>query len=257
MPQSANSATTSAQSTWKYRRRSSMLIAPALPPARRQSAAASCATGSAGLRRHFFWRRRRRLPGRGERRQRLAFLLRVIGRDDVLRDRRAEIAVLGVLGEDDAGEHGVVLRREEDEPAVVAQILVGAALGRLAALQRDHLRRAGLPRDVTPGNPAAPAGAGGVDDHPQPVVQRRHGGRLERELLGRRRRRHRRSSRCASSMALISVREEPRAAVGDRRHHHGQRDRRHRDLSLADRHRDRLAGIPLLVVALSSTRSTA
>ena len=223
-----------------------MLIAAALPPARRQSAAASCATGVwQGLRRHFFWRRRQPAALAREHRQRLPFLLGVIGRDDVLRDRRAEIPVLGVLGEDDASDHGVVPRREEDEPPVVAQILVGAALRRLAALQRNHLRRSGLARDVTPGEPAASAGARRVHDHPQPVVQRRHGGRLQRELpagagggTG--------FQPLPSSTALISVRGEPRAAVGDRRHHHGQRNRRHRDLPLADGHRDRLAGVPLL-----------
>ena len=52
-----------------------------------------------------------------------AFLLGEVGFDDVLGDRRGQIAVLAVLGEDDAGDLRVVARREEHEPAVVAQVL--------------------------------------------------------------------------------------------------------------------------------------
>ena len=43
--------------------------------------------------------------------------------------------MLGVLGEDHAGDLRVVARREEDEPAVIAQVDLGIARGgRLAAL---------------------------------------------------------------------------------------------------------------------------
>ena len=59
-----------------------------------------------------------------QRRQRPPFLLREVRLDDVLGDRRAEVAVLVVLAEDHAGDLRVVRRREEHEPAVVAQVAV-------------------------------------------------------------------------------------------------------------------------------------
>ena len=86
-----------------------------------------------------------------------------------------QVAVLGVLGEDHAGDLGVVARREEDEPPVVAQI-DGAELRASAALRPCSEMTCAvpvLPRDVEAGNLAAPAGAGAVDDQPQPVVERR------------------------------------------------------------------------------------
>ena len=45
----------------------------------------------------------------------------------MLGDRRAEIAVLGVLGEDHAGNLRLVVRREEHEPAVIADVHAGPA----------------------------------------------------------------------------------------------------------------------------------
>ena len=61
---------------------------------------------------------------------------------------RAEVAVLAVLREDDAGDLRVVLRHHEHEPAVIAQILIGLAARALLALVRNHLRGAGLAGDV-------------------------------------------------------------------------------------------------------------
>ena len=61
-----------------------------------------------------------------------------------------------MLAEDDAGDFRIVARREEDEPAVIAQVALGAAGRLLAALQRNHLRRAGLARTSLPGMRARP-----------------------------------------------------------------------------------------------------
>jgi hypothetical protein len=80
-------------------------------------------------------------------RQRPPFLLREERVEHVVRDRARRSAVNAVLEEHHAGDLGLVARREEHEPAVVAQILVGLA-GRALALVRDHLRRAGLARHV-------------------------------------------------------------------------------------------------------------
>src|SRR5687768_4923149 len=76
--------------------------------------------------------RARRRNG-SQRRKRAPFLLGEIRLDHVLGDRRAQVAVLVVLAEDDAGDLRVVARREEDEPAMVAQVSA-AAPRRLPAL---------------------------------------------------------------------------------------------------------------------------
>ncbi len=70
-----------------------------------------------------------------------------------------QVAVLGVLGEDHAGDLGVVARRKKDEPAVVTQILARLRAGRLAALSEITCAVPVLPDDVEAWNPAAPAGA--------------------------------------------------------------------------------------------------
>jgi hypothetical protein len=49
-------------------------------------------------------------------------------------DRRREVAVLAVLGKDDAGKLGIVTRHHEHEPSVIAQIFVRSACA-LFALQ--------------------------------------------------------------------------------------------------------------------------
>ena len=95
-------------------------------PRRRRPAAASATGGESRI----VVRRGRRRAGGGQHRQRPPFLLREVGLDHVLGDRRAEVAVLAVLGEDHAGDLRVVARREEHEPAVVAQVLVGALRAR-------------------------------------------------------------------------------------------------------------------------------
>ena len=72
--------------------------------------------------------------------------------------------------------------------------------------------------------------------------------RLELNARLRRRRAHRHPS-AAVIDRLQQLWDESSAAVGNRRHHHGERDRRNRHLSLTDRHRDRFASVPLFVVA--------
>src|SRR5207244_2764368 len=61
---------------------------------------------------------------RRRRRQRTSFLLREERVEDVMRDRRGVRSVNAVLEKHDAGDLGLVARREEEEPAVVAQVLV-------------------------------------------------------------------------------------------------------------------------------------
>ena len=120
-PASSRTAPSSSQSMWRYRRRSNMATRSARPPGARRTADGGAGarprggTGAAGAARSCG----ARLPGTG---QRPAFLLGEVGVDDVLGDRRGQVAVLGVLGEDHAGDLRVVARREEHEPAVVAQV---------------------------------------------------------------------------------------------------------------------------------------
>ena len=73
----------------------------------------------------------------------------------------------------------VVARREEHEPAVVAQVQVGPPLAaRLRALERDHLRRAGLAATRrSPAVRAFPPVPPRVHDHPEPVVDARRSSR--------------------------------------------------------------------------------
>src|SRR5438094_703190 len=75
--------------------------------------------------------------------QRAPFLLRKERIENVMRDERRVRAVYAVLEEHDAGDLGIVARREEHEPAVVAQVL-GRLAGRRLPLVRDHLRRSRL-----------------------------------------------------------------------------------------------------------------
>ena len=133
----------------------------------------------------------------------------------------------------------------------------GPAARRPRPLIRDDLRGAGLAAHVVAAIWRAAPVPRAVDDQPQAVADRL-------QLLGvistvrlRRRRRHRLPARAVVDR-LDQVRRDARAAVGERRHIDGQRDRRDRHLPLADRDRDRLAGVPLLVLcSASSTRSTA
>ena len=184
-------------------------------------------------------RRRRRQQG-----QRQPFFLGEVGLDQVLGDRGAQVAVLVVLAEDHAGNLRVVLGREEHEPPVVAQVAAAVAR-RLPPLNGDDLRRAGLAGDVAARQPGAARRAGAVDRQPQPVMQCGQRARPERHAVGHRGRGHGLPA-VAFVHGLDDVRRHARAAVGHRGDHHGQRCRRHRHLSLADRHRDGLAGVPLL-----------
>ena len=157
--------------------------------------------------------------------------------------------MLVVLAEDHAGDLRVVPRREEDEPAMVAQVAAAAPRGQ-ASLVRNHLRGAGLARDVASEDAAAAAGAGAVDDAPQPVVQRRQRRRLERHAFGDDgRRRH--LPAAAFVDRADDVRRHARPAVGHRGNHHRQRRRRHRHLALADRDRNRLTRVPAFTGALA------
>ncbi len=199
--------------------------------------------------------RRRRAGLRRQRRQRTAFLLGEIGFHRVLGDWGAQIPVFGVLGENHAGDLRLVVRREEHEPAVIADVHL--ALHRLGSRERNHLRGPGLAGDVESWHARPAARAGGIDDHPQPLVQGRNRRifHLHRRL---RRRRRNRLPPLAVVNGLDDVRGVTRAAVGDRHHHDGERDRRDVDLPLSDGHRDRLAGIPRSARrSSSSTPSTA
>src|SRR5205823_1529241 len=86
--------------------------------------------------------------------------------------RRRDAAMAAVLDEDRSCNLRIVARREEHEPAVVAQVLVGLPLRRLGALVRNHLRRARLARHVVAGHPRAAAGARAVDDEPESIADR-------------------------------------------------------------------------------------
>ena len=74
-------------------------------------------------------------PGSGGRSAGRALLLGEPRLHHVLRDRRGEVAVLGVLGEHDAGNGRILRRREEHEPAVVAQVAVAAGARALPWLE--------------------------------------------------------------------------------------------------------------------------
>ncbi len=152
--------------------------------------------------------------------------------------------MFGVLAEDDAGDLRVVPRREEDEPAVVAQVAAAAARG-LASLVGDHLRGAGLAGDVAARDPATNTGARSVDHPPQPVMQRRQRRRLERHAF-----RHDRGRGHLPAAAFVDradhVRRHTGAAVGHGGNHDAERRRRHSHLSLADRHRNGFARVPAL-----------
>ena len=163
-----------------------------------------------------------------------------------MRDRRGVGAVDAVLEEHHAGDLRVVARREEHEPAVVAQVL--AALGApRRALVRDHLRGAGLAAHVVPGIRARPPCRRALTTihMPSRIAWSFSGAHVDLRL--RRRRRHRLQS-VAVVHRLDEVRRDARAAVGERRRVDRQRDRRHRHLPLADGDRNRLARVPLLLM---------
>ena len=69
----------------------------------------------------------------------------------MLRDRGADDAVLGVLGENHAGDLRIVARREEDEPAVIAQVHLVPRRRRLSPCYRDDLAVPVLPETSRPG----------------------------------------------------------------------------------------------------------
>src|SRR5207237_9907549 len=98
-----------------------------------------------------------------------AVLLREIRRQDVMRHGGGVRTVEAVLEEDHSGNRRVVARREEDEPAVVAQILA-APRGRQASGVRDHLRGARLAADVVPFDARPAARPAAVADAPHPLA---------------------------------------------------------------------------------------
>ena len=149
-----------------------------------------------------------------------------------------------VLQEHDAGHGRMIARREEHEPAVVAQVLARPRGG--ASSVRDHLRRPGLARNILAGDSGRRAGATAVHHHPESVADRLQLFRIDLNLRLRRRPRHRLPAGAIVD-GFEQVRRDARAAVGERRHVHGHRHRRHRHLALADADRNRFAGVPLLV----------
>src|SRR5438874_1953849 len=106
----ARIAASSAQSMWKYSLRSNTSVIPA----RRR--------GGRFLRVWILVVEAQLLVLR-RRRQWFAVLLREERCEDVMRHRGGVRSVDAVLEEHDTGYFGVVARREEHEPAVVAQIL--------------------------------------------------------------------------------------------------------------------------------------
>ena len=129
----------------------------------------------------------------------------------------------------------------------------------LAALERDHLRRAGLARHVAALRSARcrPCPPPFTTIHsPSWMRVEVSGLNVTRDFGSGGRHRLPPAARRRSARTRCGVRARP--AVGDRRHVDGHRDRRHRHLALADRHRDRLARVPLLAEPRpASTRSTA
>src|SRR4051812_34781091 len=94
----------------------------------------------------------RTLPGRHERWQRSPFLLREERLQDMPGNRRSgDSAVPAMLHEYDSGDLRVIPRREEYEPPVVPQILVGPPLRRFGAFEGDDLGGARLARNVIAG----------------------------------------------------------------------------------------------------------
>ena len=169
-------------------------------------------------------------------------------------------AVDAVLEEHDAGNLRVVARREEHEPAVVAQVLV--VLPGRGACPAFEITCAvpGLARRRRSPSTCALAARCRA-----PLTTIHRPSRIACSLSGsmstlrlRRRRRHRLPP-VAVVHRLEQMRRHARAAVGERRHVDRHRHRRHRRPApwpIADR--DRLAGVPLLVQLLAaSTPSTA
>ena len=114
-----------------------------------------------------------------------------------------------------------------------------------------------LPQTSCPSIRARPPVPAPLTTHPHPVADRLELLRRDVDLRLRRRRRHRLQPGAVVNR-LDQVRRDARAAVGERRRVDRHRDRRHRDLPLADGDRDRLAGVPLLfLLRLPSTRWTA
>src|SRR3954453_8693280 len=116
---------------WKYRRRSNMSVVAA---DWRPSAGVRILVVESQL---FVGRR----GGQG-----LAVLGGEVRRKNVMRQRSRVRAVDAVFQEHDAGNLRVVARSEENEPAVVAQVLP-VPRGK-PPLVRDHLRGTRLPADV-------------------------------------------------------------------------------------------------------------
>ena len=137
-----------------------------------------------------------------------------------------QIAVLGVLGEDDAGDLRVVARREEHEPAVVAHVHL-AAPAALAPVSEMTCAVPVLPETSRPSISRAAAGAGAVDDQPQPVVHRARRSTASSSTVD-----------CGggggtgfqpvpSSTALSTCGVYRVPPLATRHHHDGQRQRRH------------------------------
>ena len=149
--------------------------------------------------------------------------------------QRRVAAVHAVLEEHDAGDLRVVARREEHEPAVVAQVLVGLARPRPCPAFEMTCAVPVLPDTSCPGilRRAARAARSLTTIHmPSRIACSFSGSSVDLRL--RRRRRHRLPP-VAIVDRLEQVRRHARAAVGERRHVDGHRHRRHRHRALADR----------------------
>src|SRR5512132_768264 len=149
----------SSQSTWKYNRRSNM--ANPLVLTTREGRAAT---------REGILVVETQIVVCGSRRERLPIVLGEIRVQDVVRERGRVRSVDAVLQKYDAGNLRVVTRCEEHEPAVVAEIAVGAC-GSTPRV-RDDLRGSRFPADVVSHDPRSAARAAGVHDHPHAVADR-------------------------------------------------------------------------------------
>ena len=167
------------------------------------------------------------------------------------RHARGVSAVDAVLEEDHTGDLRLVARREEDEPAIVAQVLARPSGGDTAGI-RDHLRASRLPGYVVARQPCPSSSRRGIiriDHQPHAIADRLELFRIECHLRLRLRRRHRLPPGSVVN-GLEQVRRHARAAVGKRRHVDRHRHWRQRHRALSDADRDRLAGIPLLFLGV-------
>src|SRR5919108_2552485 len=156
--------------------------------------------------------------------------------EDLASDGRRHLpALAAALHQHDHDDFRILHRGEGGEPRVVLP-LVGLGV-------RDHLRRAGLARDVEARNARAGAGAVVVDDRPQALAQEGPHGGVQLDVTGHRARVRPHDTALRALDALHETRLPQHAAVGDRGHEARDLHRGHEHLPLADRHVDDLAGL--------------